>query len=82
MRARVPRWGNLEYLDRQGTEKKRGISVGSEWTYRSFIEGGSQAAAIWTFDNVEKPSFIDDPEVEEKYKGLPIGLIVSGVSYP
>ena len=76
MRARVPRWGKLEYLDRQGVSKKRGISVGSEWTYRSFIEGGSQASAIWTFDGVRPPSFLNDPEVEEKYKGLPIGLIV------
>ncbi len=76
MRARVPRWGKLEYLDRQGVSKKRGISVGSEWTYRSFIEGGSQASAIWTFDGVRPPSFLNDPEVEEKYKGLPIGIIV------
>ena len=68
MRARVPRWGTLEYLDRQGVNKQRGISVGSEWTYRSFIEGNSQAAAIWTFDKIAKP---DDDEV-----GLPIGLIV------
>lgn len=76
MRARVPRWGSLEYLDRQGVSKKRGISVGSEWTYRSFIEGSSQAAAIWTFDNITPPPYLDDPNVEEKDKGLPIGLIV------
>jgi hypothetical protein len=68
IRARVPRWGTLEYLDRQGVESPRGISVGSEWTYRSFIEGASQAAAIWTFDNVVQPS--DDD------LALPIGLIV------
>ena len=76
MRARVPSWGALEYLDRQGVAKSRGISVGSEWTYRSFITGGSQAAAIWTFNNVQPPSFLNDSEVEEKHKGLPIGLIV------
>ncbi|MGI9428747.1 MAG: ABC transporter permease, partial [Bythopirellula sp.] len=68
IRARVPRWGTLEYLDRQGVESPRGISVGSEWTYRTFIEGASQAAAIWTFDNVVKPA--DDD------LALPIGLIV------
>lgn len=76
MRARVPRWGKLKYLDRQGVEKERGISVGSEWTYRSFIDGGSQAAAIWTFDNITKPRFIDDPDIPDEDKGLPIGLIV------
>ena len=50
--------------------------MGSEWTYRSFIEGGSQAAAIWTFDNVKPPKFIDDPNIDDAEKGLPIGLIV------
>ena len=76
IRARVPQWGTLKYLDRQGVEKERGISVGSEWTYRSFIEGKSQAAAIWTFENVEPPPFVDDPDYTDDEKGLPIGLIV------
>lgn len=67
MRARVPQYGQLRFLDRQGVEKQEGISVGNEWTYRSFMEGGRQAAAIWTFDNVN-PSMGPD--------GLPIGLIV------
>ena len=40
VRARVPQYGKLRFLDRQGVEVARGISVGSEWTYRSFIEGG------------------------------------------
>ncbi|MEM8946407.1 MAG: hypothetical protein AAGD11_14640 [Planctomycetota bacterium] len=76
IRARIPQWGTLRYLDRQGTEQARGISVGSEWTYRSFIEGRSQAAAIWTFENVKPPSYLDDPDIPDEDKGLPIGLIV------
>jgi hypothetical protein len=51
-RARVPQYGKLEFLDRQGVKVTRGVSVGNEWTYRSFIEGGSQAAAIWTFTGI------------------------------
>jgi len=69
MRARVPRWGKLAFLDRQGVPKQHGINVGNEWTYRSFIEGNSQAAAIWTFDHLDK-SLVSENE------GLPIGLIV------
>ncbi|MCG8451102.1 MAG: hypothetical protein MI725_16155 [Pirellulales bacterium] len=76
MRARVPYWGDLRFLDRQGVPKEKGISVGNEWGYRSFIDGNTLAAAIWTFDNISPPSYIDDPEVEEFEKGLPIGLIV------
>lgn len=69
MRARRPRWGKLTFLDRQGLDKERGISVGSEWTYRSFIEGNTQAAAIWTFDDIS-------PELDPNGEGLPVGLIV------
>jgi hypothetical protein len=68
LRARVPQWGSLSFLDRQGVQKQRGISVGSEWTYRSFIEGSSQATAIWEFRDLVKP---EDPE-----QGLDLGLIV------
>jgi len=69
MRARLPQWGKLTFLDRQGLAKERGINVGNEWTYRSFIEGNTQAAAIWTFDNVT-------PSLDVNGEGLPIGLIV------
>ena len=69
MRARRPQWGKLSFLDRQGLAKERGINVGNEWTYRSFIEGNSQAAAIWTFDNIDR-------SLDRDGEGLPIGLIV------
>jgi len=69
MQARVPQWGKLKFKDRQGVEKERGINVGSEWTYRSFIEGSSQAAATWTFENINESL---DPDGD----GLDIGLIV------
>ncbi|MCA9230319.1 MAG: ABC transporter permease [Planctomycetales bacterium] len=69
MRARVPRWGKLKFKDRQGVEKELGVNVGNEWTYRSFIEGNTQGAAIWTFEEINESL---DPAGE----GLKIGLIV------
>jgi hypothetical protein len=48
--ARVPVYGKLLFRDRSGIDSERGINCGDEWTYRSFIQGGSQAAAMWTFD--------------------------------
>jgi len=69
LRARRPQWGKLTFLDRQGVAKERGINVGSEWTYRSFIEGNTQATAIWTFDNISRA-------LDRDGEGLPIGLIV------
>jgi ABC-type transport system involved in multi-copper enzyme maturation permease subunit len=67
VRARVPQYGKLRFIDRSGAAKDTGISVGSEWTYRSFIDGNTPATAIWTFDNIDSSI---DPE------GLPLALIV------
>jgi hypothetical protein len=72
-RARVPKYGKLSYLDRQGVPVARGISVGNEWAYRSFIEGGTQAAAIWTFDGIDETVLRSD---EEEGQVLPLELIV------
>ncbi len=69
MQARVPQWGKLRYLDRQGVEQARGINVGNEWSYRGFIAGNTQSAAIWTFENVDESNDLDGD-------GLPIGLTV------
>src|SRR5882757_6737745 len=49
LRARVPEYGKVRFTDRKGVEVAKGISVGSEWTYRSFVEGGTPMSAIWTF---------------------------------
>lgn len=55
--ARVPIYGRLVFRDRNGFDVEKGISVGEEWTYRSYIEGASQAAAIWTFDKLNPAAF-------------------------
>jgi hypothetical protein len=73
IRARVPQYGKLRFIDRSGAAKDTGISVGSEWTYRSFIDGNTPATAIWTFDNV---SDAVDPNVPEDERSLPLSLIV------
>lgn len=73
LRARVPYYGSLHYLDRKGVDVAKGISVGNEWTYRSFIEGGTPAAAIWTFSNINEMSLGTD---EKGAQILPIELVV------
>ncbi|MFM8892221.1 MAG: hypothetical protein ACKOTB_11490 [Planctomycetia bacterium] len=45
----------------------KGISVGSEWAYRQYIEGGSLAAAIWKFEGITEQDYGD---------GLPLEMIV------
>ena len=65
LEARRPLRGRLRFLDREGRPAIKGISVGAEWSYRQYIEGGTAAAAIWTFEGVTPERF---PE------GLPLEL--------
>lgn len=73
VRARSPHYGKLRFIDRSGADKDKGISVGNEWAYRSFIDGNTPATAIWVFDNLsEKSAFKND--AGEEY--LPLSLMV------
>jgi hypothetical protein len=73
LQARVPKYGKLRFIDRSGAAKDRGISVGSEWTYRSFIDGNTPATAIWTFDGVNEAIDAGQPADERM---LRVALIV------
>jgi ABC-type transport system involved in multi-copper enzyme maturation permease subunit len=64
LRARVPAYGKLRFTNEDGQERTRGISVGSEWAYRSYVEGATQAAAIWKFDGVTPDRFGDYLQLE------------------
>ena len=74
--ARVPTYGTLQFLDRSGSEKEKGINVGDEWAYRGFIAGGTGAAAIWSFKDISPEQFSEGLPVEltlgifRTYKGL------------
>ena len=57
--ARVPKFGRLRFLDREGNPARKGVNVGYVWEYRSYIEGGTEQAAIWTFDNIRERDFPD-----------------------
>jgi hypothetical protein len=57
LKARVPLYGKLVFLDRAGRVTDKGVNVGNEWSYRSYIEGGTQAAAIWTFSGLREAEF-------------------------
>ena len=72
LQARVPIYGKLSFLDKTGEEKEKGINVGDEWTYRSFIEGRTAAAAIWTFDGLSEDLF-----PESKFpNGIPVEMTI------
>ncbi|MDH3717747.1 MAG: PDZ domain-containing protein, partial [Planctomycetota bacterium] len=65
--ARVPRYGELRFHDKGGDLKDKGVNIGKIFSYRSYIQGNTLAAAIWTFDGVTPASY---PE------GLPLELTI------
>ncbi|REK09927.1 MAG: ABC transporter permease [Planctomycetota bacterium] len=62
--ARVPEYGELRFRDRSGAAVSRGINVGNEWKYRSFIEGATLAAAVWRFDGITPERYGDSLPIE------------------
>ena len=67
LEARRPLRGPLRFLDREGRPAEKGISVGAEWAYRQYIEGGTGAAAVWTFAGLRAEAY---PE------GLPLEMTI------
>ena len=73
--ARVPVYGKLRFRDRDLFDAKTGINIGDEWTYRSYIVGGTPAAAVWTFEGITPQQFPEGLPVEmniavfRSYKG-------------
>jgi hypothetical protein len=70
--ARVPLYGTLHFKDRAGKEVEHGVNVGDEWTYRSFIEGQTQATAIWEFQGITPQLF----PAETFPGGLPLEMTI------
>lgn len=68
--SRVPLYGQIQFFDRTGAPSAKGISVGNEWAYRSFIEGNTEGAANWTFDGITPEAFPAD----QFPQGLPLEL--------
>jgi len=62
--ARVPEYGKLTFWDKDGKVVDKGVNVGNEWAYRSYIEGGTLATAIWTFQGLHRQDFKDGIPLE------------------
>ena len=89
LRARIPAYGEIQFLDRAGDPKEQGIDVGAERLpggygsagisrmigiakgmrkiEHSYIEGGTLAAAIYTFADVTPDRYQD---------GIPVDLTI------
>ena len=59
LNARIPIFGKLHMTDRGGNTITRGLNVGYESEYQTFIEGASAMSAVWTFNPVSKAQFME-----------------------
>ena len=59
--SRVPHYGSLSFLDRNGAPTEAGINVGDIWEFRSYIEGATRARAIYSFQNVTPDVMVSVP---------------------
>lgn len=50
--SRVPVYGQMTFLDREGNSAIAGVNTGDEWMFRSYVEGNTKAAAVWDFEGV------------------------------
>lgn len=78
MKARDPKYGKISFIDRSGASQNRGISVGNEWAYRSFIDGNTLATAIWKFDGIDQSVLLNqvDRQGEKVGEVLPLAIVV------
>ena len=65
--CRVPVYGTLQFLDREGSVSDKGVNTGDIWEFRSYIEGGTKAAAEYTF-SIAAP--VDRIKVESRFEAF------------
>ncbi len=68
LQAKVPVYGKIKFRNADGFERERGINVGEEWDYRSYIAGATDEAVIWTFEGITPKKFAN---------GLPVEMTIS-----
>ena len=68
--CRVPVYGELRFLDREGEPSDRGINTGDIWDFRSYVEGATKSAAIWEFDGVSADEVGDTMTLEARFESF------------
>lgn len=65
--CRVPVYGTLQFLDREGNASEKGINTGDIWEFRSYVEGGSKACGSYKFP-VNEP--VDRIKMESRFEAF------------
>ncbi|MDR2115244.1 MAG: hypothetical protein LBP87_02570 [Planctomycetaceae bacterium] len=77
LQARIPVYAKLGFRGADGLDTNKGINVGHEWEYRSYIggstklsEGSYEEAAVFAFDGIREEMFPKD----QFRDGLPVEM--------
>lgn len=65
--CRMPVYGTLEFVDREGNISNKGVNTGDIWEFRSYIEGGTKSAARYKFA-VDEP--VDQVKLESRFEAF------------
>ena len=65
--CRMPVYGTLEFVDREGSISNKGLNTGDIWEFRSYIEGGTKSAARYKFA-VDEP--VDQIKLESRFEAF------------
>lgn len=68
--CRVPIYGTLTFIDREGVPTARGINTGDTWDFRSYIDGATKATAIWQYENVTPEAYGDELKFEHRFEAF------------
>jgi len=60
--CRVPLFGYLHFLDREGQATDKGTNVGDTWDFRSFIEGDTRGRGVFEFVGIDESALVPGTE--------------------
>lgn len=51
--CRVPVYGQLYFLNREGSLRESGSNVGDPWNFRGYVEGATRSRGVYEFEGIE-----------------------------
>ena len=70
LECRVPQYGTLTFISNEGLPTTSGVNVGDPWMYRSFVQGSTDARAVWHFAGITPDRIGDQLKMESRFEAF------------
>lgn len=70
LECRVPQYGSLTFINNEGLPTTSGVNVGDPWMYRSFVQGSTDARAVWHFAGITPDRIGDTLRMESRFEAF------------